>query len=80
MCCGQDILDGAREELEDVNDAVFGSESGLANIRVTVFHSAVDDLGLFCCIYHSVASIVVDGRYYDVAIAAAEVPGPLCVG
>ena len=80
MCCGQDILDGVREELEDVDNTVFGSDSGLANIRVPVFHSAIDDLGFFCCIHHSVASVVVDGRYYDVAIAATEVPRLVYVG
>ena len=59
---------------------VFGSECGLANIRVPVFHSVTDDIGFFGCIRHSVESIAVEVRAYAVAIAAAEVPVPSCVG
>ena len=61
-----------------MENAVFGSECGLANIRVPVFHSISDDLVFFGCIHHSVEYLVVEGRAYAVVIAAAESPGPLC--
>ena len=63
-----------------MDDAVFGSECGLDNIRVPVFHSVTDDIGFCDCVYHSVESVVVKGRAYSVAIAAAEVPDPSFVG
>ena len=80
LCCVWGILDGAREEIEGVNNAVFGSECGLAIIRVPVFHSVTDDIGFCGCIHRSVAYVVMEGRAYAVAIAAAEVPGPSCAG
>ena len=59
LCYGQGILDGAQEELEVVDDAVFGSECGLSNIRAPVFHIITNDLSFFGCVHHSVASVVV---------------------
>ena len=63
-----------------MENAVFGSECGLHNIIVLIFHCVTDDLSCCGCIHHSVASILVEGRAYDVAITALEVPGPSCVG
>ena len=57
-----------------MEDAVFGSECGLANIRIPVLQSVTDDLGLGGCIYYSMALVVVEIRSYAVAIVAAEIP------
>ena len=62
-----------------MDNVVFGSECGLDKIRVPVFHSVTDDLGFGGCIHHSMVSVVVECRAYDVAIAAAEVTGQSCV-
>ena len=51
-----------------MDDAVFGSEYWLANIRSTVFHSVNDDIGFCGCIHYSMEYVVVEGRAYAVAI------------
>ena len=71
VCCGRGILDGAREELEGVCDVVFGGYCGLDNIIVPLFHIATDDIGFCGCIHNNVASILVEGRAYDLSITAA---------
>ena len=63
-----------------MGDAVFRSECELDHIRVTLLHSVTDDIIFGGRIHHSVESVVVEGRAYDVAIAAAEVPNLACVG
>ena len=63
-----------------MDDAVFGSECGLANIRVPLFHSVTDYVGFCGCIHHSVESVVVEGRADTVAIMSTEVPAPSYVG
>ena len=52
----------------------------MANIRVPVLHSVTDYLGFGGCIHHIMASVVVDSRAYDVAIAAARIPRLACIG
>ena len=64
----------------DVNLKAWPMRCGLANIKVPVFQSVTYGIVFRGCINHSVASVVVEGSFYAVAIAAAGVPVPLCVG
>ena len=63
-----------------MDNVVFGSECGLANIRVTVLHIVTDDIGFGGCIQYIMASLVVEGRAYDVSITSEEIPRLDCVG
>ena len=67
-----------------MDDTIFRSECGLVEIGDLVLHSVTDKIGFGGCIHHSMISVVVEGRAYDVAIAATEVPrlcmlGLLCM-
>ena len=50
------------------------------NIIVPVLHSVTNDIGFSGLIHYSMASVVVEGRTYNVAILATEFPRPACVG
>ena len=78
--CDRGVVDGTGEELQGVEDAVFRSECGLDYIGVPVLHSVTDYLGLGVCIQYSMTSVAVESRAYSVAIVAAEIPCPVCVG
>ena len=57
-----------------MDDAVLGSECGLAYTGVPVLHSVTNYLGLGVCIHYRMTSVVVESRAYDVAIAAVKIP------
>ena len=80
MCGGRRIFYGTGEELQGVEDVVFGSECGLANIRLLVSHRVTDYRGFGGCIHYSMTSVVVESRAYDVSIAAADIPRLVCDG
>ena len=63
-----------------MDNAVFGSEYGLAYIIVRVLHSVTDYLGLGGFIHYSMTSVVVETRAYTVSSAAAKPPCQACVG
>ena len=63
-----------------MDNAVFGSEYGLAYIIVRVLHSVTDYLGLGGFIHYSMTSVVVESRAYAVVIATAEISHSACVG
>ena len=59
---------------------IFRSECGLVEIGDLVLHSVTDKIGFGGCIHHSMISVVAEGRAYDAAIAATEVPRLVYVG
>ena len=63
-----------------MDDTIFGNDFGLGEIGVPVLHSVTYELVSGGCIHHSTTAVVVEGRVYSVAIAAAEVPYLACVG
>ena len=63
-----------------MDDTIFRSECGLVEIGYLLLHSVTDKIGFGGCIHHSMISVVVEGRAYDVAIAATEVPRLVYVG
>ena len=63
-----------------MDNTIFRSECGLVEIGDLVLHSVTDKIGFGGCIHHSMISVVAEGRAYDVAIAATEVPRLVYVG
>ena len=63
-----------------MDDTIFRSECGLVEIGDLVLHSVTDKIGFGGCIHHSMISVVAEGRAYDVASAATEVPRLVYVG
>ena len=59
VCCGQIIFHGTREELEVVDNTIFGSECGLGEVGVTVLHIVTDDLVFGGCIKPSMTEVLV---------------------
>ena len=51
-------------------DTIFGSDFWLGEIGVPVLHSVTYELGFGCRIHHSMTEELVEGRAYDISIAA----------
>ena len=72
--CGDSVLDGTGQEVEDVEYSVLGSDIWLGEVFVDYLDSVVDYDGFGCCVNNLEAEVVLESRADGETFAAAEVP------
>ena len=71
--CGGGVLDGIVQEVEGVDNSVFGSELWLSEVFIEYLDSVGDYDGFCCCVDDLEAVVVLKRRVNGETFAAAEV-------